>query len=65
MTASSDKHKNDIYGDLNKKKADEPAIPAATVVLLRDGAEGVEVLMLRKNARIDFGGMWVLSLIHI
>ena len=59
MTASSVKHKNDIYGDLNKKNVDEPAIPAATVVLLRDGAEGVEVLMLRKNARIDFGGMWV------
>ena len=59
MTTSSDKHKNDIYGDLNKKNADEPAIPAATVVLLRDGTDGVEVLMLRKNARIDFGGMWV------
>lgn len=34
-------------------------IPAATVVLLRDGESGVEVLMLRKNAKIDFGGMWV------
>ena len=34
-------------------------IPAATVVLLRDGKSGVEVLMLRKNAKIDFGGMWV------
>lgn len=34
-------------------------IPAATVVLLRNGDSGVEVLMLRKNAKIDFGGMWV------
>ena len=59
VNMSTDKHKNDIYGDLNKRNTDEPAIPAATVVLLRDGADGVEVLMLRKNARIDFGGMWV------
>ncbi len=59
VSMSTDKHKNDIYGDLNKRKTDEPAIPAATVVLLRDGSDGVEVLMLRKNARIDFGGMWV------
>ena len=59
VTTSTDKHENDIYGDLDKKNADEPAIPAATVVLLRDDTDGVEVLMLRKNARIDFGGMWV------
>ena len=35
------------------------AIPAATVVLLRDGPGGVEVLMLRKNRGQAFGGMWV------
>jgi 8-oxo-dGTP pyrophosphatase MutT (NUDIX family) len=29
------------------------------VVLLRDGAQGVEVLLLRKNSKITFGGMWV------
>lgn len=34
-------------------------IPAATVVLLRDGADGMETLMLRKNSKIAFGGMWV------
>jgi 8-oxo-dGTP pyrophosphatase MutT (NUDIX family) len=34
-------------------------IPAATVVLVRDGATGVETLMLRKNSKIAFGGMWV------
>ena len=41
--------------------ADElpPPIPAATVVLVRDGAEGLETLMLRRNARGIFGGMWV------
>ena len=56
---ADNKHKNDIYGDLSKTKAEEPATPAATVVLLRDTDSGPEVLMLKKNARIDFGGMWV------
>jgi 8-oxo-dGTP pyrophosphatase MutT (NUDIX family) len=37
-----------------------PAIPAATVVLLRDTSEGIETLMLRRNSKLDFaGGMWV------
>lgn len=37
-----------------------PAIPAATVVVLRDGQQGLETLMLRKNSRdAAFGGMWV------
>ncbi len=34
-------------------------IPAATVLLLRNGESGVEVLMLRRNSKIAFGGMWV------
>jgi 8-oxo-dGTP pyrophosphatase MutT (NUDIX family) len=36
-----------------------PAIPAATVVLIRDGSDGIEALMLHRNPRIGFGGMWV------
>src|SRR5262249_45640549 len=36
-----------------------PAIPAATVVLVRDAAAGLETLMLKRNAAIAFGGMWV------
>jgi 8-oxo-dGTP pyrophosphatase MutT (NUDIX family) len=37
-----------------------PAIPAATVVLLRDGADGLETLMLRRNSKLAFaGGAWV------
>jgi 8-oxo-dGTP pyrophosphatase MutT (NUDIX family) len=36
-----------------------PAIPAATVVLIRDGRDGIEALMLHRNPRIGFGGMWV------
>jgi 8-oxo-dGTP pyrophosphatase MutT (NUDIX family) len=37
-----------------------PLIPAATVVPLRDGASGLETLMLRRNSKLEFaGGMWV------
>ena len=36
------------------------AIPAATVILLRDGSDGLETLMLRRNSKLEFaGGMWV------
>jgi len=35
-----------------------PAIPAATIVLLREVGE-LEVLMLHKASQIAFGGMWV------
>ena len=51
-------HRNDMYGDLDSKE-EKPAVPAATVVLLRDGEAGMEVLMLKKNSKIAFGGMWV------
>ncbi|MEM9036672.1 MAG: NUDIX hydrolase [Actinomycetota bacterium] len=34
-------------------------MPAATVVLLRETVQGPETLMLRKNSKIAFGGMWV------
>lgn len=32
---------------------------AGTVVLLRDRPEGLETLLLRRNSKIAFGGMWV------
>jgi 8-oxo-dGTP pyrophosphatase MutT (NUDIX family) len=37
----------------------ETITPAATVVPLRDGTGGLEVLLLRRNRRGAFGGMWV------
>ncbi|HEY2303796.1 MAG TPA: NUDIX hydrolase [Acidimicrobiales bacterium] len=33
--------------------------PAATVVVVRDEPGGPEVLMLRRNSKLVFGGMWV------
>ncbi len=36
-----------------------PAIAAATVVLVRDGDAGLEVLMLHRVSKVAFGGMWV------
>jgi 8-oxo-dGTP pyrophosphatase MutT (NUDIX family) len=40
--------------------ATAPAVPAATVVLLRDADGGLEVLLLRRDSRLAFaGGMWV------
>ena len=39
--------------------APPPAIPAATVILVRDGASGIEVLMLQRTRGGAFGGFWV------
>lgn len=36
-----------------------PLVAAATVLLLREGGDGPEVLMLRRNSKLAFGGMWV------
>lgn len=37
-----------------------PLIPAATVLLLRDSSNGLEVLLLRRNKALKaFGGAWV------
>ncbi|MDG2305651.1 MAG: NUDIX domain-containing protein [Candidatus Binatia bacterium] len=56
MSGDSDKFDERIAGG----KGDATVIvPAATVILLRDTAKGPETLMLRKNSKIAFGGMWV------
>jgi 8-oxo-dGTP pyrophosphatase MutT (NUDIX family) len=39
---------------------DPDAVPAATVVVLRDAPDGLEVLMLKRDQGLSFaGGMWV------
>ena len=56
------KHRNDIYGDVQQdreKEGVEEAIPAATVLLLREHNDENQVLMLHKTSKIAFGGMWV------
>lgn len=46
--------------DTSESSADEiPLVAAATVLLLRDAEAGLEVLTLRRNSKIAFGGMWV------
>jgi 8-oxo-dGTP pyrophosphatase MutT (NUDIX family) len=45
-----------IPGD---QSGEYPPIPAATVVLVRDVADGIETLMLHRNSKLAFGGMWV------
>ncbi|MEM9253988.1 MAG: NUDIX hydrolase [Pseudomonadota bacterium] len=38
----------------------EPVLPAATVVLVRDGAEGMEALLVQRHKDVShMGGMWV------
>lgn len=51
LASWAEKHDND---------PDKPAIPAATVIVLRDGDDGLETLLLRRNSKLKFaGGMWV------
>ena len=40
------------------KVGSEP-IAAATVILVRDADSGIETLMLHRNSKIAFCGMWV------
>jgi 8-oxo-dGTP pyrophosphatase MutT (NUDIX family) len=61
---STDKQDNNTIENFKERISGDGAqveqlIPAATVLLLRDTADGVETLMLRKNSKIAFGGMWV------
>ncbi len=57
----TEKHRNDTYADdvAATRGAETPAIPAATVVLLRDHDSRIETLMLHRTSQGAFGGMWV------
>jgi 8-oxo-dGTP pyrophosphatase MutT (NUDIX family) len=48
-----------MTNEVGAERDEEELIAAATVVLMRDGADGLEVLMLRRNSKLAFGGMWV------
>jgi 8-oxo-dGTP pyrophosphatase MutT (NUDIX family) len=54
-----DEHANSLERWAKSGKEGLPPVLAATVILLRDGADGLETLMLRRNSKIVFGGMWV------
>jgi len=43
---------------IDRADATETARPAATVVLLRDGPGGIEVLMIKRGSKTAFAGMW-------
>ena len=61
MTSSGhrDHRRYDAYARNHEDFGDSELIPAATVVVLRDAETGLEALMLRRNSKIAFGGMWV------
>ena len=61
MTSSGhrDHRRYDVYARNHEDFGDSELIPAATVVVLRDTETGLEALMLRRNSKIAFGGMWV------
>lgn len=49
-----------VLGSTDGPLWDPGAVPAATVVVLRDGPDGPEVLLLRRDSRLRFaGGSWV------
>ena len=53
------KHADNLARWAREGRAGSEPVAAATVLLLRDGSDGLETLMLRKNSKIAFGGMWV------
>ena len=55
----TDRHEDHLARWAKKGKPGSEPVQAATVVLLRDGDEGLETLMLKRNSKIAFGGMWV------
>jgi 8-oxo-dGTP pyrophosphatase MutT (NUDIX family) len=58
---SEDVPLSDRLASMTEPVEDVPeAIPAATVLLIRDGDDGIEILMLRRDSKLAFaGGMWV------
>ncbi len=55
----SEPHERKLARWAKSGKVGTPPVPAATVITIRDNAGSLETLMLRKNSKIAFGGMWV------
>jgi 8-oxo-dGTP pyrophosphatase MutT (NUDIX family) len=58
-TRSDDEHANRLEQWAKDGKEGLPPVLAATVILLRESDAGLETLMLKRNSKIVFGGMWV------
>ena len=56
---TKERHEQKLEKWARSGKAGSEPVEAATVILLRDTDQGLETLMLRKNSKIAFGGMWV------
>ena len=56
---TNERHQDSLARWARSGKDGAPPVHAATVIPIRDGPEGIEVLMLRRNSKIAFGGMWV------
>jgi 8-oxo-dGTP pyrophosphatase MutT (NUDIX family) len=56
---SQQRHEERLAKWAKDGKAGGKPVEASTVILIRDVAAGLETLMLRKNSKIAFGGMWV------
>ena len=59
MTTHRDRDRFAKWAREAADRGDTPAIPAATLVLVTERRGRLETLMLRKNSKITFGGMWV------
>lgn len=56
---AQEKHENQLARWAKGGKKGSLPVPAATVIAIRDGESGLETLMLRRNSKIAFAGMWV------
>ena len=56
---TNERHDEKLARWAKRGKPGSDPVAAATVILLRDGAAGLETLMLHRNSKISFGGMWV------
>ncbi len=59
MTNNRDERRYRKWESDHEKRGTSELIPAATVVIMRDSESAIELLMLRKNSKVAFGGMWV------